>query len=126
MRLINFLAYLAGIVLVALVARVALVPRSMPQDPACHGGRLDIAGREQAQADGYEIDRERGCITRASYDRVQSELARWSQARAQAETERVQAEHALRHPGRTLAQARDRFVTGVAVHAIQDRHSSAR
>lgn len=117
MRLINFLAYLAGIVLVALVARVALVPRSMPQDPACHGGRLDIAGREQAQADGYEIDRERGCITRASYDRVQSELARWSQARAQAETERVQAEHALRHPGRTLAQARDRFVTGVAVHA---------
>ena len=66
MRLINFFAYLAGIVLVALVARVALVPRSMPQDPACHGGRLDIAGREQAQADGYEIDRERGCITRAS------------------------------------------------------------
>lgn len=72
------------VLLTALVLNLSLSACSRKAEDApayqagCHGPPLrTLAQRNQAQEDGYEINREHDCIDKASYIAVRDQRARW-------------------------------------------------
>ena len=59
-------------------------PQDAPaSDPVCHTAKLSLAQRDKALDVGYAIDRDRLCITRASYAAYQAEENRVADAKAE-------------------------------------------
>lgn len=104
------------VVLLALVVTPLLLkPRKPAADPTvCHGPRLTLPEREKAFEDGYEVHRDYGCITKASFEAMQKAEANHAAARAQREQQDKQrATQAAIEASRTLADVRRNFITGV-------------
>jgi dienelactone hydrolase len=89
-----------------------------PYQAACHGPPLHGAAEfEQAQVDGYQINRRFKCIDKASYEAVTAEKARWDAAhtpQAIAEREAEIAERKAHDDAQSLAQARSGFTTKIS------------
>jgi len=85
---------------------------------ACHGPPLHGAAEfEQAQVDGYQINRRFNCIDKASYEAVTAEKARWESAhtpQAIAKREAEIAERKAHDDAQSLEQARSGFTTKIS------------
>ncbi|HZP65583.1 MAG TPA: prolyl oligopeptidase family serine peptidase [Rudaea sp.] len=84
---------------------------------ACHGPPLHGAAEfEQAQVDGYQINRRFNCIDKASYEAVTAEKARWEAAHAPQAIAKREAEiqRKTQDDVESLAQARSGFTTKIS------------
>ncbi|MBP7453339.1 MAG: prolyl oligopeptidase family serine peptidase [Ottowia sp.] len=100
-------------------------PGATRDQAVCFGGKLGTpAAREKAKQDGYAIEAQLDCITRASYDaRQQAEVRlaaeRQETATAQALAEQRRAAQTVVDAGRTLTEARQGFKTAVALSDLR-------
>ncbi len=100
-------------------------PGATRDQAVCFGHKLGTAAaREKAMEDGYTIDRDLDCITRASYDaRQQAEALgaadRQRNATARALAEQRRAAQAVADASRTLTEARQGFKTAVALSDLR-------
>lgn len=107
-----------ALLLLAAVAATACKPPepSAEYRATCEGPPLrTVERREQAQQDGYDIDRRYDCITRESFKAIAEEKARWqaantpeAKAERQAEWERKAAEGRERLAAQAKSEAEAR------------------